>query len=62
MGGFGFPSLSLQLPHDTVRRVNIDGSGLMLTIYLGKQRAIIMRVVSIEEYGDSERDNIPSHF
>jgi hypothetical protein len=62
MSGFGFPTFPLQLPHDMVCSVNIDSLELMFAVYLGKQRARIMRVVSAEECGDSERDNIPSHF
>lgn len=61
MGGFGFPTILLQLPHNGIGGVNVNDFGLMLTIGFGEQEAMIMRMVSTEERGDGQSDDVPIH-
>ena len=61
-GGLGFPTLLLQFPHDTVRRVDVDDLGLVLAVDLGVEEAVENGVVGGEISGDGEGDNVPSHF
>ena len=60
--GLGFPTLFLQLPHQLIGGVDVDGLGLMLAFGLGLQETMEMVMGIGGVHGDGESDNVELHF